>query len=448
MPVIPNFSSSAPGGRRGLHSRAALGVNATETRGPRSRQRSEITHGPFQGLKGIITPYDMTVTARSRGVAEVRLRRTLQTVSIPVFQFGMFSETDLAFHAGGTFTFGGRVHTNGNLFLSAGAPLRLGDRITAVGEVLRWKLPNGVAATGGYGGTVSDPRHEPFRALARNEGSLVQQDRQRVERAEVDEPVGRHLQPVHPQQPDRRAAARSADRRRHRWRRQSRRRANRTDPAPGSRQRDPPTVLHQRYYSLASVRILLSDTAADITNLPESVTGAPVELSNGRAYANSPGPFARRHRGTSNGPDEYPGRCPGAPGRRLPERPRQPLVGGFIKIEIGGARHGAWEDVTNEILNFGIVGRNLADIGQRHRDPLERPAGGSGGHMRTSRSRTRSSGLQRLRDSPVELAYRPCGFNRPGCNGATCARTSHDYWPIALYDRREGQFRDGLADEH
>ena len=38
----------------------------------------------------------------------------------PVFQFGMFSDVDLSFFAGPNFDFGGRVHTNGNLFLAAG----------------------------------------------------------------------------------------------------------------------------------------------------------------------------------------------------------------------------------------------------------------------------------------------------------------------------------------
>ena len=70
-------------------------------------------------MKGIITKYPITITARSTtGNAEVRLRRELQTVAVPVFQFGVFSETDLTFYAGDDFDFGGRVHTNGNLFLS------------------------------------------------------------------------------------------------------------------------------------------------------------------------------------------------------------------------------------------------------------------------------------------------------------------------------------------
>jgi hypothetical protein len=54
----------------------------------------------------------------------VRLERELNTVAIPVFQFGIFSETDLSFFAGPNFNFGGRVHTNGNLFLASGAAVR------------------------------------------------------------------------------------------------------------------------------------------------------------------------------------------------------------------------------------------------------------------------------------------------------------------------------------
>jgi len=142
---------------------------------------STITHGPYQGFKGLITPYNIVVTARSdAGGAEVRMKRTLQTIAVPVFQFGVFSETDLAFHAGETFTFGGRVHTNGNLFLAeaTGETLTISDRITAVADVIRTHLPNGLVTTSGYTGAVkipttimSNPVNNVYRALALDEGS-------------------------------------------------------------------------------------------------------------------------------------------------------------------------------------------------------------------------------------------------------------------------------------
>ena len=75
----------------------------------------------------------------------MHLVRTVEAVAIPVFQFGMFSDVDLAFNAAANFSFGGRVHTNGNLYLSevAGSTLTLSDKVTAVKEVVRQRLSNG-----------------------------------------------------------------------------------------------------------------------------------------------------------------------------------------------------------------------------------------------------------------------------------------------------------------
>ena len=108
------------------------------------------------------------------------MRRTLQTVAVPVFQFGLFSENDLSFFAGPDFNFGGRVHTNANVYLASGngTTLTLSDRITAVGEVIRTNLSNGWDTNTNYTGTVRVIRAAPatFRNLARTEGSLVTND--------------------------------------------------------------------------------------------------------------------------------------------------------------------------------------------------------------------------------------------------------------------------------
>jgi Tfp pilus assembly protein PilX len=79
-----------------------------------------ITTGSYSGLYAQTTAYTLQVTARSTYNSEVKLQREVQTVAIPVFQFGMFSQTDLDFFAGPNFNFGGRVHTNGNLWLAEG----------------------------------------------------------------------------------------------------------------------------------------------------------------------------------------------------------------------------------------------------------------------------------------------------------------------------------------
>src|SRR5262245_42863490 len=77
-----------------------------------------IKTGPYEGLIALQTPYQLDVTAKTATGGESHLVRTIESVAIPVFQFGMFSDVDLAFNAADTFDFGGRVHTNGNLFLA------------------------------------------------------------------------------------------------------------------------------------------------------------------------------------------------------------------------------------------------------------------------------------------------------------------------------------------
>jgi hypothetical protein len=44
--------------------------------------------------------------------------RKINNYLVPIFQFGMFSNDDLEVHPGPQFTFNGRVHANGNLYVS------------------------------------------------------------------------------------------------------------------------------------------------------------------------------------------------------------------------------------------------------------------------------------------------------------------------------------------
>jgi hypothetical protein len=102
-----------------------------------------------------MTPYTLTVTAHTLGGSEVKLEREVQTVGIPIFQFGMFSQTDLAFFAGPNFNFGGRVHSNGNLWLTEGGnTLTLSGTTTAAGNVITSNLENGWPTSSNYGTAV------------------------------------------------------------------------------------------------------------------------------------------------------------------------------------------------------------------------------------------------------------------------------------------------------
>lgn len=289
-PSITGFEFTEPGGTLGSGYKVTYKGQPGNPQ-PEDPNGSNITAGPYKGLKGIITKYPITITARSStGHAEVRLRREIQTVAVPVFQFGVFSETDLTFYAGDNFDFGGRVHTNGNLFLSelVGFTLKFTDRITAVKEVIRGHFSNGLAVgSKGFTGVVKIPVSlgSTWRdlKLSPNEGSFT---------AALPTP-----QPTCPGQ----AGCNSS------WVtistgyyksniRNYLTGAKRLDlpivsdgaqpidlirrPAVNNEDVANPNVFDQRYFSQASVRILLSDSAAEITDLPTVTAAAPIALDN------------------------------------------------------------------------------------------------------------------------------------------------------------------------
>ena len=159
---------------------------------PVSNNASILPPSPYAGMQGLITPFTLTVAAQNIATgAEVKLTRQIQVVAIPVFQFGIYSDSDISFFNGPSFNFGGRTHTNGNLWLAPNTgPLFLGDKVTAVGQIIRTNLENGYAGSSGstYGGYVSialapnpgltnEPGSQPYtnsswRQLAFTEGSV------------------------------------------------------------------------------------------------------------------------------------------------------------------------------------------------------------------------------------------------------------------------------------
>jgi hypothetical protein len=514
-PALPGFTFVAPGG--GTNSGYMVEPKFPDGSGnplpENTTEGSMITVGPFQGFKGIITPYDITITARSNGSggAEVRMKRTLQTVAIPVFQFGMFSETDLAFHAGADgFTFGGRVHTNGNLFLAqaTGASLTIGDRVTAVGEIIRTNLPNGLAVGSGYTGNVripttiaSNPVNNVYRNLAANEGSLTGTipkttspnnenpnwyglstgTYKSIIRNGTTGAKTLALPLVADLNNDGLPDARPIE--------LIRRPAQNSNENAGTvAQRN---VYQQRFFALASVRILLSDTAAEILSLPTVTPTQPVALFGAGTYTNySPVTGTSTLPRSPIGSSDTPGAVAGPVGGQLPGyiykgNHDDPVVGGYIKIEIqrqpaagAGPTEGVWQDVTAEVLGLGISGRNLADanaaIGSRWNkipdtsdptQPTPLPPGGQG-DICAEPHPFAIVRLQRVRDVPigtvVPLVNGPCGIdtdqlgdittsspNTPVPGGIIAvSQNEHDYWPLTLYDAREAGFRDGHADNN
>ncbi len=117
-----------------------------------------ISQGANQGLTAEIIPLTLSATATTVAGANASLNRNIEVALIPVFQFGVFSDSDLSYFAGPVFDFQGRIHTNGNLYLAANSgPLIADGKVTAFGQVIRDRLANNYSSGGSYQGNVYVP---------------------------------------------------------------------------------------------------------------------------------------------------------------------------------------------------------------------------------------------------------------------------------------------------
>ncbi len=402
-----------------------------------------VTTGLFEGMIGIITPYTMAVTGKVTAGpdagAEVMLRRTMQSVAIPLFQFGVFSNLDLAFHASSNLKMDGRVHTNGNLFLAASTnwQLTLSQKVTAVGEVIRTNIENGYPNAVLYNGVVSMAQStNTFRNLGAGEGSLVGGlGTAQNEPTWTNLSIGTYNGYIRNGRTGARRLVLPF----------MQNGAQAIALIKRGQFGDDPLVLQQKYYTMASLRILLSDSVAEITGLPGIGPGAP------RPLVGVVGPPGRPEALSLSGanPVGISGRGAGPNGvmndgddtvavqhNVYRSQVNTPQIDGFIKIEMQQPNR-TWVDVTDEILNLGINGRN--------QDPTAGCA--------VEPDQDAILRLQRVRNFPstmfpptVGADINPCGVVAGSPTGFTPAAS--DYWPMALYDEREGLRRESIQDNH
>jgi hypothetical protein len=117
-----------------------------------------VSSGSNQGLYAEIVPMTLQVIASRPAGATANITRKVEVALIPVFQFGVFCGFDCSYFPGPDFSFGGRVHTNQNLFLGAGGDLVFNDKISAYQQIILDQLENGHSTSSGYGGTVFVPK--------------------------------------------------------------------------------------------------------------------------------------------------------------------------------------------------------------------------------------------------------------------------------------------------
>jgi type IV pilus assembly PilX-like protein len=418
---------------------------------------------PYSGLQALINTYSLSVAAQTASGSEVELKRQLQTASIPVFQFGIFSNVDLSFFAGSNFGFGGRVHTNGNLWLASNSccTLALSDKVTAAKEIIRSNMMNGViTSTNGYAGPVmmtTNPGGSNYVALGLTQGS-VNGTNSIINNVStnLNEPTFKNL------------ASSTYN---------SNIGVAETGVTPlslgivmgdsGGQTVDlirlptaneitaNPIKYALRYYSQASLRILLSDygpsgtcTDSDLVNLSGISPGVPLDLKT-LAW---PSAYAMAAPSGYNVAGVYPlPVVPGGIGSPTYNatygywvQSTYPTITGCIKIDYQNTGGTAFVDVTNEILELGFTGKNIYPTTQVVTAPAQPnlptsqvpTQGATGSVCGKDPSANAVIRLARLRDNPTGSGTTWISRCAPTASGI-------DYWPNVLWDAREGIFRDG-----
>jgi PilX N-terminal len=443
---------------------------------PVSQNATILPPSPYSGMQALITPLTLTVAAQTTiSGAEVKLQRSVQVVAIPVFQFGIYSDSDLDFFAGPPFNFGGRSHTNGNFWLASNSgPLFMSDKVTAVGQVIRTNLENGypggggtIGAGGSYSGTVSiattpNPAVLPagpsysnaqWRPLAITESSVTGSSVVSGVSTALNNPTWNGtVVPAYNGQLQNGVPILSLT---------ATALGGITTPISLIRRAVPgelasnPAEFNEQYFSEADLRIMLDDygpsgTCADSAMMAlDTVTGTvPVDLAT-LAFGGTSGvaapawytlgiPLPLSQAGNATNYTTY---VPATPKDGYWVAKNKPLITGCIKVEYQNAAS-AWTDVTQEILKLGFTGRNMfpTTAGAANTLPILPASGGttvapSGCADPAPNAVIR---LARVRDNPAN-AYAapsvPCGWTN-----------AYDFWPNALYDTREAISRDnGLA---
>lgn len=135
--------------------------------------------GDFQGLYSLRDEWQIDVKAKEKSSdVEVELMRRFYNNRIPLFQFGAFYNDDLELNRPPLFTFGGKVHSNGNLFVTAygtaAAGIYFNSKVTAAGEIVNdiWKTGTSLNAVDASGGVKIPDASGTNQELTTGNGSV------------------------------------------------------------------------------------------------------------------------------------------------------------------------------------------------------------------------------------------------------------------------------------
>lgn len=134
-----------------------------------------LTDKAYSGLYAVRDTWRLRTTATEVNTGtQVQLSRNILNNRIPIFQFGVFYDDDLELYRPPLFSFGGRVHTNKNFFISPGsAGVYFDSRVTAVGHIVTQSWKNGYTGDSGNNQTFIKNASGVNKQLLPTEGSVL-----------------------------------------------------------------------------------------------------------------------------------------------------------------------------------------------------------------------------------------------------------------------------------
>jgi hypothetical protein len=104
---------------------------------------------PATGLQLTIQPYVLEATV-TVGTSAIRMRRHIEVQKAPIFQFLAFYTDDLEILPGPVMNLDGRIHTNSDLYMTAGASLTVSSKYVRAANDFHRKRKDGTAAANGW----------------------------------------------------------------------------------------------------------------------------------------------------------------------------------------------------------------------------------------------------------------------------------------------------------
>lgn len=107
-----------------------------------------IISSALEGVKSFDQQYSVSADGEWNGMHK-RVEKIVNITSVPLFQFAIFYDKDLEIQPGPSLTINGPVHTNGDMYLGAGATLTLDtDYVRAIGHMYRRTKDTSTPTTG------------------------------------------------------------------------------------------------------------------------------------------------------------------------------------------------------------------------------------------------------------------------------------------------------------